>query len=215
MKNLVIVGAGGYFLELFEYITCDINNTRIEDVFIKGVLDDRSPEMPLPTSYLGTIDDYTIEKDDIFLIAIGNVQHRENIFNKLKAKSASFFTYIHPSALVSPSAVLGEGTIVCPMSVVNARAIVAENVSINVHASVGHEVKVGEHSVLSPYCALNGAASIGRKVFVGTRSTIFPIVSVGNDCIIDSHTAVRKSTGAQLLLSDRANFVSVKNRFMR
>lgn len=214
INNLVIVGAGGFFLELYEYLLNDIENKNISSVSIKGVLDDQIPVKPLPTKYLGTIREYIPHNNDVFLIAIGNVKHRENIFNILKEKSARFFTYIHSTALVSSSATLGEGTIVCPMSIVNAKAQVEQNVSINVHTSIGHEARVGPHSVLSPYSALNGSANIGSKVFLGTRATVFPSVTVGDECVIDSHTAVRRPVEAKMLLSDRTEFISVKNRYL-
>lgn len=213
--NLIFVGAGGFFLELYEYIANDINTKILPDLTIKGVLDDKIPEKSLAVPYLGTVDAYQSVENDIFVIAIGNVGHREAVYNKLKDKCASFLTYIHPTSLVSPTARLGEGVIVCPMAIINAAAVVGVNVSINVNVSIGHEAFVGSHSVLSPYGALNGAASIGRKVFLGTRSTVFPGVSVGDECIIDSHSAVRKNADKQFLLSDRANFVAVKNRFLR
>ncbi|MCS3831917.1 sugar O-acyltransferase (sialic acid O-acetyltransferase NeuD family) [Aeromonas veronii] len=213
--NLIFVGAGGFFLELYEYIANDINTGILKDLTIKGAIDDKTPDKLLAIPYLGTVGAYQPLESDIFVIAIGNVGYRETVYNKLKDKSVSFLTYIHPTALVSPSARLGEGVIVCPFSIINAAAVVNENVAINVNVSIGHEAFVGSHSVLSPYGALNGVARIGKKVFLGTRSTVFPGVSVGDECVIDSHSAVRKNADKQFFLSDRANFLAVKNRFLR
>lgn len=215
MKNLIFIGAGGYFLELFEYISTDITKNIVMDLSIKGVLDDRKQTQTLPCSYLGNIDNYEIKSDDVFIIAIGNVLHRKNIFTILKNKGAHFYTYKHSTAIVSSSAVLGEGSIVCPYTIINARSIIENNVSLNVHVSIGHGATVGAHSVVSPYAALNGNASIGEQTFIGSRSTVFPSINVGALCTIDSHTAVRKSCEDKMILSEKTKFLAIKNRFMR
>ena len=215
MKRLIFVGASGYFLELFEYISKDIANNRISNLSIYGVLDDKKPSQTLPCSYLGNIENYEIQPEDIFIIAIGNVLHREKLFTVLKNKGACFYTYKHPTAIVSASADIGQGTIICPYTIINASAIVGENVSLNVNVSIGHEATVGSHTVVSPYAALNGNASIGKQSFIGSRSTVFPSISVGAFCTIDSHTAVRKNCEDKMILSERTAFLAIKNRFMR
>ena len=215
MKSLIFVGCGGYFLELFEYISTDISESRIIDLYIKGVLDDRKPSQLLPCDYLGDIENYEIQPEDIFIIAIGNAVNRGKIFTILKNKGACFYTYKHPTAIVSVSAEIGQGTIICPNTIINASAIVGENVSLNVNVSVGHEAIVGSHTVVSPYAALNGNASIGNQSFIGSRSTVFPSISVGAFCTIDSHTAVRKNCEDKMILSERTEFSAIKNRFMR
>ena len=215
MKKLIFIGAGGYFLELFEYISKDIAEKKITDLSIRGVLDDKVPTQLKACSFLGGISSYNIEANDTFIIAIGNVINRAKIFTALKNKNANFYTYIHPSAIVSASAIVGAGTIVCPFTIINANAVVSENVSLNVNVSIGHEAAVGAHTVISPYAALNGNSVIGQQSFVGSRSTIFPFVKVGSHCIIDSHTAVRKNCEDKMILSERTTFSAIKNRLMR
>lgn len=212
---MIIVGAGGYFLELYEYIQNDINQGHLNNLIVKGVLDDKKPVDTCGLPYLGPIGGYNIGADDIFILAIGNTLHRKVIFENLKTKGASFFTFIHSSALVSPSAELGDGVIVCPFSIVNAKAKVGHNVSVNVNVSVGHEAVVGDHCVLSPYSALNGAASLEHGGFLGTRATIFPRISVDAQCTIDSHTAVRRNIAAKQIVTEKVSLVSVTNRFLR
>ena len=215
MKNLIFIGAGGYFLELYEYISKDIAGNVLLGIDIQGVLDDKVPTRELACSYLGNVSNYIIQPNDIFIIAIGNVSHRERIFSTLKGKGATFYTYKHPTALVSESAKVGEGCIICPFTIINAKAVIGENVSLNVNVSIGHEASVGPHSVLSPYVALNGNASVAQQSFIGSRSTVFPSVKVGAFCTIDTHTAVRKSCGDKMILSERTTVTAIKNRLMR
>ncbi len=213
MKNLILVGAGGFFLELYDYLVTD--SAALATVQLKGVLDDAKDCAQQLLPHLGAVADYQPQADDVFLITIGNVLHRQRCFELLKQKSANFYTYVHPSALVAPSAVLGEGCIVAPYSVVNARAVLAANVAVNVHCSVGHESSVGFCSVLSPYAAVNGNAKVGDFCFLGTRATVFPGKSLGNKGIVDSHSYVKSDAPEKSIVSFRGEYLVVNNRLMR
>lgn len=215
MKNLIIVGAGGFFLELHDYISSDINNKVLCDIHLKGVLDDTKSDSGTPLPVLGAISTYTPEPDDVFLIAIGNALHRKRIYDLLKAKNANFFTYIHPTAFVAISAVIKKGCIIAPYAIVNAHALLEENVVVNVHCSVGHEAKVGFSSVMSPYSALNGCAEIGELCFLGTRATVFPRKILGDKSMVDSHSYVKTDVPARSIVSMRGEYVVVENRLMR
>lgn len=215
MKKLIIIGAGGYFRELYEYISSDLKHGYLKSIAIKGVLDDKVPDSELPIPYLGSIFDYKLCIDDIFIIAIGNVAQRKKIYESLKEIGASFFSYTHSTALISTSAKIGEGVIICPFTIINANATISDNVSINVNVSIGHEARVGKHSVISPYSALNGAASVDDMVFLGTRVTVFPKISVGKQVVVDSHTAVRKNVLDKHMVTEKVTYTSVLNRFLR
>ena len=211
MKNLIVVGGGGFSLELVDYLTRD--EFFLENFKLKGVLDDNLVESNLP--YLGKIDDYSIKYNDYFIIAIGNISDRKNVFDKLKSKGGKFYTYIHPSAFVANSSRLGEGCIVAPFTIINAFAHVGDNVVLNVHSSVGHESSIGDNTIFSPYSAANGCSNIGANCFLGTRSTIFPGVSVGSMSIVDSHSYVKKDVDDKSIVSVRGEYSVVRNRFLR
>lgn len=213
MKNLILVGAGGFFLELYDYLQTD--SAALATLRLKGVLDDAKDCAQQLLPHLGAVADYQPQAGDVFLITIGNVLHRKRCFDLLKQKNAIFHTYIHPSALIAPSAVLGEGCIVAPFSIVNARAVLAANVAVNVHCSVGHESTIGFSSVLSPYAAVNGNARVGELCFLGTRSTIFPGKSLGDKGIVDSHSYVKSDAPEKSIVAVRGEYLVLNNRLMR
>ena len=213
-KNLIIVGAGGYFREIFDYVSDDIDNGRLLNISIKGVISEITPNENLPVPFLSLISEYVAKDNDLFIIAIGQVEARKRIYEALKEKGASFFTYIHHSSLVSKNASIGKGSIICPNSIINANSIVGENCSINVNCSIGHDTVVGEHSVLSPYSALNGHSKLGKENFVGSRTTIFPKVEVGDCTIIDSHTAVRNNIESKMIVTSSIKSTAMRNRFL-
>lgn len=95
---------------------------------------------------------------------------------------------IHPTALVSPLARLGEGVSIGPYCVVEEGAVLGEGV------------------VLAPYVHVHGCATIGPRTRVGTGSAIggepqdFKYggeptrVEIGADCRIHEHVTVHRGT---------------------
>ena len=215
MTNLILVGGGGFFLELSEYIQTDINTGNLESCHLAGFIDDDPGHCSDQFNYLGTIEDYTPQLRDQFLLAIGSVVHRYRLFHALKTKGAKFFTYIHPSAFIAATAKLGDGVVVCPFSTINAHAEVSNNTLVNVGCSVGHESIVGESCVLSPGSIINGAAKLGARSFMGTRSTVFPAVTVGEQSVIDTHSYAKSDVDSHSIVSLHAEYKVVKNRLLK
>lgn len=214
-KNVVLVGAGGFFLEVIEYIVSEIENEDLSGINIKGVIDDADVNSELlPVPYLGKISEYIIEQGDYFLICIGNATHRQNIFSILENKGANFYTYIHSSCYVSKSAKIRVGCLVCPNVIINAGANLQKNIAVNVFSSIGHGASIGSHSVLSPYSALNGDAKLGNVGFMGTRSTIYPGVEVGDFCIIDTHSYAKQNVVDKHIVSVRGEYNVILNRMI-
>lgn len=215
MKNIVIVGGGGFGWEVAEYIKQDIKNGFLPEVSLKGVLDDQTDTAllaPIALPYLGTISDYRPEKDDRLLLAIGNPLIRRTVRDRLAAVNSQFTSYVHSGVYVAASARINEGVIVCACSIINAGALLDDFSVINVFCSIGHGAVVGKYSVLSPYAALNGDAAIGEQCFMGTRATIYPGVSMGDNCTVDSHSYVKMNVEHNKIITTRGNYTVLPKR---
>ncbi|RVT84416.1 UDP-3-O-(3-hydroxymyristoyl)glucosamine N-acyltransferase [Rhodobacteraceae bacterium CCMM004] len=82
---------------------------------------------------------------------------------------------IHPSAVVDPSADLGEGACVAPLAVVGPGAVVGPRARIGPHASVAAGAVLGADALL------HAGARIGRNVRIGDRFIAQPGAVVGGD----------------------------------
>ncbi len=219
MKRIVIVGGGGFGRELYSYVKTDLAAGRLNGHSLAGLLDDNpgcelavnSPEL----AYLGALASFEPQGNEVFVIAIGKASIRRKIFEEIKRRNFELFTYVHSSAQVMSEAVLGEGTVVCPNTIINVGAKLGDNVAVNVFCSIGHGASIGGHAVLSPYCALSGDSKLGECGFMGTRATLFPGVVMGNGCIVDAHSAVRHSVGENKVVSVRGEYLVLDNRFNR
>lgn len=201
--SVVIAGAGGFGLEIYDYLE---EQTQLGGPPVAGFIDD-TPGALLAAGYLGTIEDFCAEPDQVVVVAIGSVAGRRAVLKRLWQRGVLTPPFVANHALVSSAATLGMGTVVCPFSLINREARVGQGIVINVYCSVGHGATVGDHSILSPYSALNGNAAIGSDCFLGTRATIYPKVRIGNNCIVDSHAGVRANTGDWQMISCRGNYV--------
>lgn len=210
---LCIVGGGGLALEVLGYL----NRAPGEIVSII----DFSPDCEVMrrasgVKYVGrSPEEFQGHHRFRYLIAVGSVNRRKAVFEMLLQMQLSIGTLVHPTAIVAPSSKIGEGVIVGPFSILNEFSTIEDGALVNVHCSVGHGATVSRFSVLSPYASVSGDAKVGEGCFLGTRATIFPGVSVGNRCVIDSHSFVKSDVGDKKIVSCRTNYVVLENRLER
>lgn len=217
-KKIIVAGAGGFGLEIAEYLLEDIASGHLQDCEFSGALDDTQKDgTPFvgSSSVIGDISSYQFDSDEYVVVALGVVADRIKVTQTLEQNGARFYSYVHSSCYVAKSAVLGQGVIVAPNSVVNAEAEVGDFCAINVFSSIGHNSLVGAYSVLSPYSALNGHAKIGERCFLGTRATVFPGVEIGDNCTVDSHSYVKKNAPAAHIISNRGEYSVQLNRLIK
>lgn len=103
----------------------------------------------------------------------------------------TFGTVIASSALVMPSASVGEGTVVLARAVVNAEARVGCHCVLNTGVIVEHEVELGENVNLAPGAIVLGAAKIGSNAFIGAGAIVAQGVSIGENVIVGAGAFVR------------------------
>ena len=148
-KKLLILGAGGHGQVVAEAAE-DCGYTEI------AFLDDNS-EMAI--GKISEADQFKELYSDAF-VGIGNNQLRSDLIDTLRNIGFHVPVIIHPSAYVSKSAKIEEGTIVEPKAIVNAHSVVGEGSIISVGSIVDHDVKIGR------CCHVNSGAIIkaGAKI---------------------------------------------------
>jgi sugar O-acyltransferase (sialic acid O-acetyltransferase NeuD family) len=178
MPDIIIVGGGGFGLEVITYLADLMAND--PDLRIRGVIDDGIPRLadfPVKLPHLGGIDGYRAQEGDSLLIAVGDAAARWAVAKRLEG--ARFYTLVHPTAYVAPSATLQPGAIVCPLAFVGPLARIGAHAALNVQSSLGHDARLGAGSVLSPGTKVNGGATVGEACFLGTLATVSPGATIG------------------------------------
>ena len=82
---------------------------------------------------------------------------------------------IHPSAVVDPSAKIGQNVYIGPNAVVEANAEIGDNTSIGGGCFIGQEVKIGQANKIEPN------VTIMHRCIVGHQNIIHPGVVIGAD----------------------------------
>jgi sugar O-acyltransferase (sialic acid O-acetyltransferase NeuD family) len=192
MKRIIIVGAGGFGRE----VTCWLEDAldpaqgRIGGYLVDGLEPSPALNEKYPYPVLGGIAEYRPQSDDALLIAIGEPQPKLLIAEALRARGARFHQLIHPTATVTRRAVLGQGVIMCPYSLVSADALIGDFVTVNVYASIGHDAVIGAGVTICAHADITGRVTLGRAVFVGSHAAVLPGVEVGEAAVVGAGAVV-------------------------
>lgn len=177
MRDVVIIGAGGH-----GRVVADIVAASGDKVI--GFLDDVPRDR-----CMGPISDYVKYLDAKFVIAIGNAGVRERLVNSMGCR---WYTAIHPSAIISPSASIGEGSVIMPNAVVNAGASVGRHCIINTAAVVEHDNVIEDYVHVSVAARLGGTVSVGEKTWIGIGATVSNNIHICCDCVIGAGAVVTR-----------------------
>ncbi|MBX9889392.1 MAG: acetyltransferase [Flavobacteriaceae bacterium] len=184
MKNIIIIGCGSHASEIVEYIEYINKQPDLEMLNIVGLLDENTinyHHYNYQYQYLGEITAHDINPQVYYIMGIGNLCIRTKVFEEFKAKEARFTGIVHPTALVSASAKIGEGTIISHNVSVGPKAIVGKFNVINSRCTIGHDVTIGNNNFLSPQVVLGGYAKMGNSNFLGTNSCLLPQIEIENN----------------------------------
>lgn len=115
---------------------------------------------------------------------IGRMSVRTTVAERIAQAGLGMPVLVDPSATVSPSAVLGDGSQVHPGAHVQAGSVMGRNVLVNTGVVVAHDCRVGDHVHLAPGAILAGDVTVGDGTLVGMGVTLLLGVTVGAGCVI-------------------------------
>jgi sugar O-acyltransferase (sialic acid O-acetyltransferase NeuD family) len=114
---------------------------------------------------------------------VGTNKIRKERYLRSKEMGYRLVSTVSPTAIVNPELTIGENCIVGHFAVID-NARIGNNVFISAACTIGHDVVIGDHCLLSDGVSVGGSARIGSCSFLGMRSIIRNRVSIGNDCVI-------------------------------
>lgn len=125
--------------------------------------------------------------DGSLIISIGANKVRKLISERY---SNPYAKAIHPRAIVSPTAQIGDGTVVMHGAIIQSDAVVGRHCIINTGASVDHECQISDYVHISPHATLCGNVQVGEGSWIGAGTTIIPGVKIGKWCTIGASSVV-------------------------
>lgn len=195
MKDIIIIGAGGYGREIY----CLIKriNAVIPTWNVKGFLDDNIHALDgknCDRQIIGKICEWEPAEDEFFAMGIASPCIKEKVSTLLKAKGAKFPVLISPTAIVHNDFAFGEGCIISGHSIVGDNAHVGNFVHIS-SSMIGQDAVIGDYSTTTGYANVT-TAKLGRRVFVGSHAVILNDMKIGDDAFICAGSIVVRNVKA-------------------
>ncbi len=192
INSVILLGAGGHakviyeaLLSMKQYIVAAYIGQPHDDYFgstcLEQLVNDESIFYKNEKLYLAN--GFGVNK---------NRTTRKAIFSKFKKRNYTFINVVHPSAMVSDTAVLLEGVQVLAQAIVQADSHIGDNTIINHGVIIDHEVNVGDHCHISPGAILGGGVSIGDNVFIGSGAVVLPSLNITQNVVVGAGAVVTK-----------------------
>jgi sugar O-acyltransferase (sialic acid O-acetyltransferase NeuD family) len=135
------------------------------------------------------------------IVGIGDNRVRRSYGEKLAAAGLELVNAVHPSAVVSPTVVLGRNVMVAAGVIVCTGTRVADHVILNTAASVDHECAIGEAAHIAPGVRLAGRVTVAHGALVGIGTSVLPCLTIGPNAVVGGGAVVHRDvpTGATVV----------------
>ena len=176
-----VFGAGGHAKVILEILEAE--GKQIGGVFDQNVSLGAVWDYPV-SAFPGDFD----KTSDELIIAVGQNRSRQMLAESLAV--TTYGTVIHPSAVISPRAQIGDGTVLMAGVTINADAVIGAHCIVNTGAQIDHDCVIGDFAHVSPGTTLCGNVHIGVGSHFGAGAVAIPGMHVGNWAIVGAGAVV-------------------------
>ena len=197
MKNLIIIGAGGFGREMFAAAREAVGYG--ETFRIKGFLDGNVSALDGFSGYPGIIgspETYAIEEGDVFVTALGSISARRRCAAMIEERGGRFIPIVHRSASLGPNVTVGDGSFVAH------NAVLTADISVGRHSCVFHGSVIGHDTVLEDFTHVYSLVSVGGSVRIREGAAVFPgarivpRIEIGEGSVVGIGSAVVRSVAS-------------------
>ena len=189
MEEIILVGYGGHAKSVADCIE------RGRRFHILGYVDNERKTTSY--QYLGTDDvlnEYYLKGVRHVAICIGYLGKgnlREKLYGRIKRIGFSFPVITDPSACLSKSAIIEEGTFIGKGAILNAEAHVGKMCIINTGSIIEHECVLGDFVLVAVAAVLCGQVTVGEAAFIGANATVIQNRKILSHQIVPAGTTIR------------------------
>jgi len=110
----------------------------------------------------------------------------------MESTGCRMITAIHPGAIASSSARIGNGSQLLAGSILGPDSSLGRGVIVNTRASVDHECQISDGVHLAPGVTLCGLVRIGRAAFIGAGAVVLPRIRIGAGSVVGAGALVTR-----------------------
>lgn len=183
--DLLIYGASGLAKEVYDIALRNYDDRWekiyfIDDFVEEGIKD--FGETVKFTTVQKWINEGTGEYQGI--VALGEPDYRKMLMEKMINTGIEMVSLIDSTAIISSTAKIGKGVIVCEMASIHAYAEVGDGSLIQPQAIIGHDIRIGKYCVIGAHSAPGGESVFGECSYMGMNATVKEKISIGKGAVI-------------------------------
>lgn len=195
MSKVIGLGAGGHAKVMIEALRLSGGHQ------IVGLLDPRQElwhanvlDVPVlgDDSLLPELLQQGLSLAFIGLGGTGDNGPRRRLYEHALAQGFRAVQVIDPRAVISPSALLGDGLTVMAGAVINAEARLGVNVIVNTGSIVEHDCVIGNHVHVATGAKLGSTVRVGEGAHIGLGASVRQGIYIGEGAIVGAGAAVVK-----------------------
>lgn len=194
MQSLVIIGARGSGRGVLDMIK---QGRILGDFVVKGFLDDNKHvfdgligDFP---PILCSVEDYTVESDDVFFCALGDSHYRKQYAEIIEKKGGRFCSLISKDAYINRNSIIHDGSFIGEHTMIDDNVVIGNHAVIHPFCIVGHNSIIGDFASIESYSFVGGNSKIGNEVSLHVRSTVIPHISIEEKAVVGAGSVVIKN----------------------
>ena len=182
LTPLVLYGASGYARTARDYFVSAYNrelDTHVPNLDghfeVKAFIDDERGDQGFQLDDVPIIRFETWQRDFLdarCAVTVSDPGARRRLVQRMADAGAAFLLMSRFESAVSPTAKVGEGTLVGLMNNIGPATVIGNHVQIMTMDSIGHDCSIGDFVTICPSVSISGQVIVEDDVFLGVGCSI-------------------------------------------
>lgn len=130
-----------------------------------------------------------------FLLTMGDMNIRQNLYNRITLAGGIVPTLIHPSAEISEFATVSpNGVIIDSQAIIQSDCVISEGVFVCSQAMICHQTTINPYVFIAPKAIVGARLKVGEFAFIGQNATIIStkVKEIGKYSVVGAGAVVAK-----------------------
>lgn len=177
MKRFFIYGAGGHALVVMD--AAELCGYEID-----GFIDDFDHDAKRQIYGKQVYSPAVLQAGDTVFMGFGDNKMRQQIGTSLLAHNIEVATLLHPTAVISKYAKIGQGSFVGAHAIVDPGCEIGDFVILNKNSVVSHNTVIGSATHVCPGAMCAGGCSVGERCFLGIGTKLIARIKLADDVYV-------------------------------